>query len=93
MALDRELLEVSLRVSRQFAVRIYYDGEELMQYRLDMVINETLVVEVKSTYVLHPGAKRQTYNYLRATNLEVALLLHFGPEPKFYRFIHSNKKA
>jgi len=48
-------------------------------------------VEIKATYVLPPTAKRQTLNYLRSTNLEVALILHFGPEPKFYRLVHSNK--
>jgi hypothetical protein len=44
---------------------------------------------VKSAVELHKGANRQIYNYLRATNLEVGMLLHFGPEPKFYRSYHS----
>jgi hypothetical protein len=35
---------------------------------------------------------RQVYNYLRATNLEVGLLLHFGPRPNFYRLISSNRR-
>jgi GxxExxY protein len=62
-----------------------YKGEELAQQRLDMVIDDKLIVEVKSTTELHRGALRQVYNYLCATNFEVDLLLHFGPEAKFYR--------
>ena len=45
--------------------------------------------EVKSTVELHKAANRQLYNYLRATSLEVGLLLHFGPEPKVYRSYHA----
>ena len=55
-----------------------------------MIIDDKLVVEIKSTYQLHKAAPRQLYNYLRATNLEVGLLLHFGPEPVFYRVISRN---
>ncbi len=65
-----------------------YKGEELAYQRLDMLIDEALIVEVKSTVELHKGANRQIYNYLRATSLEIGLLLHFGPEPKFYRSYH-----
>jgi hypothetical protein len=39
---------------------------------------------------LPPTAHRQTLNYLRATTLEVALLLHFGPKPRFFRIVQSN---
>ena len=47
--------------------------------RLDMIVDEKLVVEIKSTQELHKSSARQVYNYLRATNLDVRLLLHFGP--------------
>lgn len=57
-----------------------------------MIVDERLVVEIKSTLVLHEAATRQVYNYLRATRLEVGLLLLFGPEPKFYRQVLSNDK-
>lgn len=58
--------------------------------RLDMIVDDRLVVETKSTYELHRAAHRQVYNYLKATRLEVGLLLHFGPEPKFYRLVCTN---
>jgi GxxExxY protein len=44
-------------------------------------------LEVKATELLAPTAKRQLLNYLRATTLDVGLVLHFGPDPKFYRIV------
>jgi GxxExxY protein len=64
-------------------------GEELAYQRLDMIVDDVLVVEVKSTAELDNRANRQVYNYLRSTNLEVGLLLHFGPEAKVHRSYHS----
>src|SRR3979411_680469 len=57
-----------------------------------MIVDGKLVVEPKSTQELHKGANRQVYNYLKATNLEVGLLLHFGPDPRFYRMVHRKTK-
>ena len=90
MGLERELLDRGHTVARQVPVRIFYKGHELCDQRLDMIVDGKLVVEVKSTQTLHRLAPRQVYNYLKATNLEVGLLLHFGPEPAFYRLISSN---
>jgi GxxExxY protein len=89
-ALEKELLELGLRVSRESWVRIHYEGVELCQQRLDFVVNERMVIELKSTLELHKAAARQLLNYLRATNLEVGLLFHFGPAPKFYRLYAAN---
>lgn len=54
-------------------------------------MDERLVIEVKSTQELHKAAPRQVYNYLRATRLQVGLLLHFGPEPAFYRLVQTHQ--
>lgn len=91
-ALERELRRLGLRVAREYSVRVYYDGVELCQQRLDFVVNERVVIEIKSTTELHRAAPRQLLSYLRATNLEVGLLLHFGPEAKFYRLYAPNAK-
>jgi len=86
LALERELRARGRRVGREFSVRVMYKGEELAHERLDMVVDEAVVVEVKSTEVLSAHAGRQLLAYLRATNLEVGLLLHFGPRAVFHRF-------
>src|SRR5687768_1212601 len=88
MALERELLARGHAVAREVSIRVTYKGQELASQRLYMIVDGRLVVETKSTYELHRAASRQLYNYLRATNLEVGLLLHFGPEPKFHRLIN-----
>ena len=75
------------RVARELSVRVMYKGEEIGMQRLDMVIDDVLVVEAKSTHTLHESASRQLFNYLRATNLEVGLLLHFGPRAQFFRLV------
>lgn len=92
LALERELRARGHQVRRQAPVRIYYKGEFLAEQRIDLIVDEKLVVETKSTPDLHKTAPRQLYNYLRATTLEVGLLLHFGPEPQFFRLVASNKR-
>lgn len=93
LALERELMSRGRLVGKEVSVPIFYKGDTITSQRVDMIVDEKVVVEIKSTYVLPPTAKRQTLNYLRATNLEVALLLHFGPDAKFYRLVHSNNRA
>jgi len=87
LALERELLGRGHRVGREVSVNIAYKGISLTSQRLDFVVDEKLIVEAKSTQILPAFAARQLYNYLRATNLEIGLLLHFGPEPRFHRLI------
>jgi len=92
MALERELLARGHHVGREIYVPVFYKGEELGKQRLDMIVDDRIVVEIKSTAQLHPAAKRQLYNYLRGTRLEVGLLLHFGPDPKHYRITRRNER-
>jgi hypothetical protein len=58
-----------------------------------MVVDGKLVIEVKSTYELNPAAPRQVYSYLHGTGLQVGLLFHFGPRPRFYRIFSSTPSA
>lgn len=66
-------------------VTVYYKQRLLGRQRIDLVVDNILVVEVKSTVDLHAGARDQLYSYLRGTDLELGLLLHFGPKPRFHR--------
>lgn len=92
LALEIELRGRGHDVARQFGATVYYRGVEIAEQRLDMVIDGKLVVEIKSTERLHRDAKRQLYNYLRATNLELGLLLHFGRSANFYRVVKTHPK-
>ena len=84
-ALELELIARGHQVVREVNVRVIYKGEEIGWQRLDFVVDDILVVEVKSTRMLEPNATRQIFNYLKATNLRAGLLLHFGPKANVYR--------
>ena len=92
LALERELLRRGRTVGREVSVPVTYRGELLTTQRVDMIVDDKVVVEIKSSLGLPPTARLQTLNYLRATELEVGLLLHFGPEATFYRVVHSKGK-
>jgi GxxExxY protein len=87
LALERELVARRHRIAREFWVPVLYKGDELCKQRLDMVVDDKLIIEIKATPDLAKAASRQLYNYLRASMLSVGLLFHFGPEPKFYRLV------
>ena len=91
-ALERELRSRNHSVAREVAIGVRYKGEIIAEQRLDMIVDRKVLVEIKSTHDLNKSAARQVYNYLKATTLEVGLLLHFGPQPTFYRMIHRNNK-
>ena len=89
-------MQVELRqrghvVQREVTIPIDYKGSPVRACRVDMVVDALLIIEVKSTTLLHPTARRQLRNYLCATGITVGLLLHFGPEPKFYREVFTKK--
>ena len=86
-ALAIELRERGHVVDLEVAVDVSYKGLALGRQRLDMIVDDILAIEVKSTAELHSTAKRQLLNYLCATRLEIGLLLHFGPRARFYRLV------
>ncbi len=90
-AMEWELRARSHRVAREVTVRVLYKESQLGLQRLDLIVDDKLVVGVKASADLHTAASRQLYNYLRATNLRIGLLLHFGPAPAFHRIICPTK--
>ena len=84
-ALERELLRQGHLVQREVPVQVLYDGEPLAFQRLDFLVDQLVVLELKSCAHLAPRATRQLHNYLRATHLRVGLLLHFGEKPHVHR--------
>ena len=86
-ALARELVARGHRVAREVCVVVMYKGERLGSQRIDMVVDDKLVIETKSTERVPQSAMRQLFSHLKSTRLDVGLLLHFGPKPRFYRRI------
>lgn len=87
LALERELLARGHRVAREVWVPVIYKGEEIGLDRLDMLVDTRLIVEGKATKEFHTSWLACLYSYLKNTHLEIGLLLHFGPEAKFYRLL------
>ena len=92
-ALEIELRGQGHEVAREVAVAVAYRGQHVAWQRLDMLVDRRVVVEIKSTEHLSKYAPRQIMSYLRATPHQVGLILHFGPEPKFHRFVDSRPRA
>ena len=92
-ALQLELRGRRLTVQRETLVRVYYGDTPIGRYRTDFVVENRVVLEIKSTAKIANEHHRQLHNYLRATDLEIGFLLHFGPAAKFYRFYVPNTPA
>jgi GxxExxY protein len=90
-ALERDLVAKGHRVARDVKVMVYFRGEPLGLHVLDMVVDDKVVVEIKSTQRLHESALAQLFGYLAATKHEVGLVLHFGREAKAHRVLFENR--
>ena len=84
-ALEKELVRKGHVVQREVPVQVLYDGEPLAFQRIDFLVDRLVVLEFKSCAHLSSRATRQLHNYLRATNLSLGLLLHFGERPHVHR--------
>ena len=84
-ALATELEYQGIPVQRQVTVELFHRGNRVGLYRIDLVVENRILVEVKSTRQLVEADERQLLNYLKATPIELGFLLHFGPQPKFLR--------
>lgn len=80
-----ELKRLGLKVERQKPIKVFYDEFEIGEYFADLVVNDSVIVELKAVENLLPEHEAQLVNYLKATNIEVGMLLNFGKEPKFKR--------
>jgi GxxExxY protein len=91
-ALAIGLTEAGLRVTRQVATPIWFRGRAIGDYKADLIVNDAVLLELKAVRSLDPSHEAQILNYLRATEIEVGLLLNFGPKPFFKRFVFDNSK-
>jgi len=89
-ALQHELRARGHWVDREFWVDVVYRGEPVAGQRIDLLVDRQVVLEVKASEELPRFARRQLLSYLTCTHLELGLILHFGPEPKFYRMVSTN---
>jgi GxxExxY protein len=91
-ALAQAFREEGLTVEREMPLAVHFRGNIVGQFRADLVVGGAVLIETKSCQSLHPAHNSQVLNYLRATVLEVGLLLNFGPRPVIKRLLFDNAR-
>jgi GxxExxY protein len=92
-ALLIELQRLGYYVERQKKIKVYYEEFQVGDYYADLIVNENVIIELKAAETLCKDHEYQLINYLKATDIEVGLLLNFGKRPEFKRKIFSNKRG
>lgn len=94
-ALCHACRKIHLRVGREVWMPLYFDADAVANYRADILVEGRLIVEAKTGAELAPEHIKQIWNYLRCTDLELALVLNFGPKKldiRRYSFPNDKKR-
>ena len=89
-ALLIELIKTGLRAEKEKKIQIYYDTQLVGDYMADIVVENKVILELKSVKDLHPAHQAQLINYLKATGLEIGLLINFSESVEVKRKILSH---
>ena len=74
----------------QSIIKVFYDDKIVGEYFADILVAGKVIVEIKASRSLAPENEAQLLNYLKATDIEVGLLLNFGPKPEIRRKVFDN---
>jgi GxxExxY protein len=91
-ALLHELGKRGLRVETKVKFDVYYDGIHVGEYFADIVVEGLVILELKAVETLAPEHEAQLVNYLKASSVDVGLLLNFGPKPVFRRKVYETAR-
>jgi GxxExxY protein len=91
-AMAIELKAAGLAVQRQCEVPVFFKGHLVGRYIADLILEDKVVLELKACRQISPIHEAQVINLLKATRLEVGLLLNFGSSPTFKRVVFSNTR-
>ena len=87
-----ELKKLDFQVEQQRQLVVYYEGVEVGEYFADIVVDNAVIVELKAAQTLTSDHEAQLLNYLKATTIEVGLLLNFGPKAEVKRKTYDNER-
>lgn len=91
-SLRNELLKNGFEVKCQYPIDVFYDGDRVGEYYADLVVDNCIIIENKAAECLKVEHEYQLLNYLKATDIEVGLLLNFGKKPSFKRKFYTNDR-
>ena len=86
------LEELGMIVEQQKPIKVYFHDKVVGEYVADMVVNSVVLLELKAVEKLVDAHSAQLLNYLKSTEIEVGLLLNFGPQAEFRRKIYDNAR-
>ncbi len=90
-AMAVSLRKQGVEVRTQFPIKVRFEGFVVGEYKADLLVANCVIVELKKAATTIDAHEAQLINYLRATPIEVGLLLNFGPKPEFRRKIYLNE--
>ena len=85
-----ELKKEGIPAVPQSAIKVFYEDNVIGEYFADILVDDKVIVEIKASKNLAVENEAQLLNYLKATNIEVGLLLNFGPKPEVKRKVFDN---
>jgi GxxExxY protein len=80
-----ELAKFGLECKNQYPIKVFYDLKDVGEYFADIIVNDVVIIELKAAESICEEHECQLVNYLKATDIEVGLLLNFGKEPQLRR--------
>nr|WP_319572899.1 GxxExxY protein [uncultured Draconibacterium sp.] len=90
-ALLIELQNEELKVESQKPIKVSYQGDVVGEYYADIIVEDVVILELKATETVTEAHEFQLINYLKATDVEVGLLLNFGKKPQVKRKVFTNQ--
>lgn len=91
-AFEVALTDKGLDVRRQVEVPVWFRGHKVGDFVADVLVNRSVLLELKAARALDSSHEAQLLNYLRATEIEVGLLFYFGIKPEFRRLAFDNSR-
>jgi len=91
-SLQLALREKNLKVDAEVAVPVFFRGMSVGDFRADLVVNDSVLLELKTAETIIIAHEAQVLNYLRATELEIGLILNFGPKAQVRRLLFDNNR-
>src|SRR2546428_10991516 len=92
MALVMALREAGLAVEWQVPVPVWFRRQKVGDFRADILVEKKVLLELKSSRAIDPAHEAQLLHYLKATEIELGLLLNFGTRPQFRRLLFDNER-
>lgn len=90
-ALCIELDKLGLEIKQQHPISVYYENQLIGEYYADIVVDDKVIIELKAIESFKDVHGNQLLNYLKATEIEIGLLLNFGIRPEVKRKIFTNR--